>query len=236
VLTCYIDESGTDSNSTIAVVGGLVLTKSQFFWLDVEWRKCLAEHNIPWPLHMKEFGQHGTLKDMDSEARRALFSDVVALIRDNKSFSAASVLTADEYRTKFDGIGDLSMYGACFTNLVVMNSVQAQLEGYTQDIAYLLDIGNPFSPQVLNARSVMLTRKDELTLNVGTVGFDSDDNLSALQAADVIAWSVRRKLASELKSGFEPLAGIFDNRHLEVPYKPEWMDTVAQTVRSKMKI
>lgn len=235
LLTCYLDESGTDNNSTVAVVGGLVLTKSQFFWLDAEWRKCLAKHDIPWPLHMKEFGLHGKLKDLDSETRRALFADVASLIRDNKSFSVASVLSADTYRSVFSGIDELSMYGACFTNLVMMNTKQAEIEEYGPDIAYLLDSGNPFGPQILSAHAVMLARKKDLTLNIGTVGFDSDDEFSALQAADVVAWSVRRKLAAELKSGFEPLADIFEDRHLEVPYKPEWMETVAQTIRTKMK-
>ena len=235
MLTCYIDESGTDSNSAIAVVGGLVLDQSQFFWIDVEWRKCLAKHRIPWPLHMKEFGPHGKLKDVNSEQRRSLFTDINKIISDNKTFSIASVLTAEQYRATFAGISDFSMYGACFTTLVMLNGSQARREGYQDDIAYLLDTGNPFKHQILNAHAVMLSRRADFPLNVGTLGFDSDDELSALQAADVVSWSVRRKLASELRSGFEPLTGIFDKKHLEVPYSLEWMLDVAKTIRAKME-
>ena len=94
-----------------------MLDKSQFFWLDVAWRKCLDRHHIPWPLHMKEFGPHGNLKDVNSEERRALFTDITKLIRDNKTFSVASTLSADRYRTVFAGIPNLSMYQACFITL-----------------------------------------------------------------------------------------------------------------------
>jgi hypothetical protein len=39
----------------------------------------------------------------------------------------------------------------------------------------------------------------------------------------MIVWSVRRRLAGELKSGFEPLVGLFDGHHCDIDYKDEWM-------------
>jgi hypothetical protein len=71
--------------------------------------------------------------------------------------------------------------------------------------------------------------------NVGALAFDSDDGLASLQASDVISWSERRKQASELKSGFEPLAALFEERHVEVPYKVEWMAEVAEGLRAKLR-
>jgi hypothetical protein len=184
---------------------------------------------------MKEFGQHGTLKDVNYEGRRALFTDITRIINDNKTFSVASTLTSEQFREAFVGIDDLSMYGACFTNLAMLNGVRAQKEGYRENIAYLLDTGNRYKHQILEAHAVLCKKKDESPLNVGTLGFDSDDALSGLQAADVVSWSVRRRLASELKSGFEPLADLFDRKHIEVPYKQEWMTDVARTIHAKME-
>jgi hypothetical protein len=69
---------------------------------------------------------------------------------------------------------------------------------------------------------------------LGTIGFDSDDDISALQAADVVSWSVRRKLASELKSGFEPLAELFiGGYHLEIEYKEDTMKMIADVARGE---
>jgi hypothetical protein len=234
VLTCYVDESGTDSNSTVAVVGGLILTMKQFFWLDEEWRKCLDLHNIPWPLHMKEFGSHGKLQGVRSEARRDLFTDLAGIINDNKTMSVASTLGSEQYRRAFDGVTGLSMYGASFVQLAMINGTGARMGDYRDPIAYLLDTGNPYKHDAVDAHSFLVGDEDKYPLNMGTLAFDSDNKLSALQAADVVSWSVRRKLASELKSGFEPLAELFDSSHIEVAYEEEWMLGVAAALRGKM--
>ena len=235
VLTCYLDESGTDNNSTVAVVGGLILKKSEFFWLDQEWRKTLERHGIPWPLHMKEFGEHGKLKDVRSEDRRALFIDLVRAVNENKTFSVASTLDSEQYLKIFAGVDRLSMYGASFLLMAMVNGTGAQMGGHKSRIAYLLDCGNRYSKEVLDAHSILCASADSYPLNVGAIGFDSDDNLSALQAADMVSWAVRRRSASELRSGFEPLADLFDERHIEVPYQDKWMESVAGTLRARSK-
>ena len=111
----------------------------------------------------------------------------------------------------------------------------AQIEGYRDNVAYLLDTGNPYKHHILDAHGSIVKSKDRFPLNVGALGFDCDDAISALQAADVVSWSVRRNLASELKSGFEPLAELFDSKHREIPYAPEWMMSVAEAMRANMK-
>jgi len=229
--TCYIDESGTDSSSAVAVVGGVMLNQQQFFWLDVEWRKCLCRHHIPWPLHMREFGPRGKLKDLRSEERRALFTDAVKVINETKGFSVVSTLNSDQYRTVFKGISSMSMYAACFANLAMLNGLSAQMSDYQRNIAYVLDEGNDYKHEILEAYP-LLRNAD---LRVGSLTFESDNGLSALQVADVVSWATRRKQASELRSGFEPLTDLFDDKHSEVPYEPEWMLEVAEKLRAKMQ-
>jgi len=114
---CYIDESGTDSDLPVAVVAGLLLDGKGFFWLGQEWEKTLAQHHIPGPIHMREFGPHGRFNDLTHDARRALFADLVEAINDNKLMSVAGTLTAAQYRQTFKGISKLSMYAACFCNV-----------------------------------------------------------------------------------------------------------------------
>jgi hypothetical protein len=230
-FTCYIDESGTDGDSPVAVVGGVVLTKSQFCWLDVAWRKCLSEHHMTWPLHMREFGPRGKLKDVRSEERRALFADAVKIINDNKSFSVVSTLNSAMYRAAFDKISNLSMYGACFANLTMLNGESAQKSGYNDDLAYVLDDNNNYKHQIVEAYPLL--RKSNL--KAGSLTFDSDEILAALQVADVVSWSTRRKQTIGLNSGFEPLADLFNDEHFEVPYEPEWMAEVAKKLLSRME-
>lgn len=230
-LTCYFDESGTDTGSPIAVVGGVVLDMSQFYYLDIAWRKCLCAHHVPWPLHMREFGPRGMLKDWRSERRRALFTDVTKIINDNKGASIGARLKTAEYTSIFAGLSGFSIYGACFVLSTMMISVAAERAQYHDRIAYVLDNGNAYKGDILEAREV-IQAKDEYA---GAISFDSDTLLASLQVGDVIAWATRRKHAEGLKSGFEPLADLFDDKHLEAPYELGWMVSVADSLRAKMK-
>jgi hypothetical protein len=68
-LTFYADESGPDSDSEFAVVGGLLLHPRDFFWLDVKWKNALARHAITLPIHMREFGAHGAFRGLEGFRR-----------------------------------------------------------------------------------------------------------------------------------------------------------------------
>jgi hypothetical protein len=234
VFTCYLDESGTDQNdSQIAVVGGLLLKMSESYWLGEALRRCLSKHNIPLPLHMREFGNRGKMCDVRSEGRRAFFSDLVGVINDNKTYSVASALSCEKYKQAFDGLTEVSMYGASFVQVAMINGIQLRNGGSKDPVRYRLDAGNHYREQIVEGHAVLLANEEQHPLNIGSLEFDSDDDVAALQAADVIAWAVRRKLASTLKSGFEPLEELFDDYHVEVEYNEDWMKGVANTIRSK---
>jgi len=232
-FTCYLDESGTDNNCDVAVVGGLILDMGQFYWLGQELQCVLSRHKITPPLHMYEFGKDQKLGHLNSESRRALFQDVARVINDNKAMSIASTLRREDYRRAFDGLTKLSMYGASFVQVAMMNDTAMKKGGYKGSIRYLLDTGNPNRSDVNDAETVLSSYKCDNGFNLESIGFESDDDNSALQAADVVSWSVRRRLSSGLKSGFEPLQEILESKHEELAYKDEWMIGVAERIRAK---
>jgi Protein of unknown function (DUF3800) len=232
LFTCFLDESGTDNNSEVAVVGGLVLDITQLYWFDQEWLKVLAAHKIDPPLHMCEFGEGRRLGHLRSEARRALFVDVVKTINSNKSFSIAAWITSDEYRSVFDGVSSFSMYAAAFAQLMMAIGIGTKTNNFKTPVRYMLDDGNAYKMEAENAHAFM-ERIPDAENPVGELKFDLDHNLSALQAADVVSWTVRRRRVAKLKSGFEPLEELCTEMHDEIPYKKEWMETVAQTLRER---
>jgi hypothetical protein len=183
---------------------------------------------------MMEFGNHGTLAHLRSEERRALFTDIVPIINRNKVFSVASTLSAANYRKHFDDLTGVSMYGASFVQVAMINGTGFRSVGKKDPIKYRLDDGNSYTLDVVEAHKHLLENEILHPVSMGDLDFDSDHNCAALQAADVVAWSVRRRLASALKSGFEPLANLFhDDHHIEVEYKEEWMKGVADSLRAK---
>ena len=219
IFTCYLDESGTDNNCDVAVVGGLILDTGQFYWLGEELQSVLSRHRITPPLHMCEFGKNNRYGHLNSEARRTLFEDVARVINDNKAMSIASTLRSEDYHQAFDGLTELSMYGASFLQVAMMNDAAMKKGGFKGSINYLLDTGNPYRSDVDHAEKEMATSKGDHRFNFGSIRFESDDDNFALQAADVVSWSARRRLSSVLKSGFEPLQEILESKHEDLPTK-----------------
>ena len=134
MVICYLDESGTDNNCETVVVGGVVLEMWQCFWLDIEWRKTLEAHNVPWPVHMKDFGRHGRLRRSKTKERRAFFRDLVRVLNDHKGMSIACRFASEQYRRTFENVSLFSMYGGAFLNVAMTNSHGAARSGYRDQV------------------------------------------------------------------------------------------------------
>jgi len=103
------------------------------------------------------------------------------------------------------------IYAACFTQAALANDVLAIRNGYAGAIDYLLDDGNAYKADIEEGYR----------------------ELRALQAADMISWTVRRTSDGRLPLGFEPLADLLAQYHFVAPYKEQWMQSVAENLRQK---
>lgn len=236
MLGCYLDESGTDENSSTAVLGGLLLEPDRFYYLDSEWFKALSKHHIESPLHMREFVPHGRFGHTGHADRRRLFSDLVALINEHKNRSVSATLTAAHYRKHFSplfGDKDVSIYGMCFLLLATLQAKYCN-DKYKYEIPFILDDGNRYRHHVLEMHKFIVESfQPTHFMNVGSLTFRTDEKLGVLQAADVIAWSARRRIAGKFNNGFEPLVELFDDRHIEQPFEEDWMAEVATGIRNR---
>jgi hypothetical protein len=236
VVTFYLDESGTHEGSAIAVVGGLLLNKEGFRALDDTWREILARHSILPPLHMKEFRRpDGRLADVSNDQRRALFSDVVKVINENKIYSIAASLTPDRFKKYFDKTfrrETMSVYGMCFILCAHRNYLRTQQNHYDENIPFLMDSGNQYAEHVRAAHAAM--QEDQWkTMRVGSLTFDKDEDWSPLQAADVIAWASRTRVQrGSFDNGYEPLAGLFDKAHDQQGYLEDVFADLAMSLEA----
>jgi len=160
----------------------------------------------------------------------------VRLIRDHKQYTIAGVITSDQYNRHFGKLfkkeHKMSIYGACFLIVATLQVKQAQHANYKGKIAYLLDTGNEHRGHIVNSHEYM-TKNAPRYSHIGTLTFSSDAKERVLQAADVIAWSVRKRLTDGFKNGFEPLEAIFDDDHIEQPFEEAWMVELADAIRAK---
>jgi hypothetical protein len=123
----------------------------------------------------------------------------------------------------------MSMYAACFAQATFANDILAPKAGYSGPIDYILDDGNAYKDDV----QVGYRELQRRGVKIGRLGFAQDSLDCALQAADMISWTVRRTSTGKLPDGFEPLADILVEHHFEVPYPEEWMHGVADKLREQ---
>lgn len=214
-VTCYCDDSGSHEEAAIAVVGGILMNKGSFVDFDLNWRDVLREFRID-GIHMKDFvrpyGKHITMK---REMKIALFTSAVRAILTHRIYTFSVSVPQTDYKALLAKTIYREVMGAytmAFFATIIMNTVIANATGYTNRIAYLVDKGsNHHHEQIDAAHSVVLEweKFKGIESRVGPLAADLDDNLTALQAADVVAWSYHRKKESTLEDEFLPLLDIF---------------------------
>lgn len=217
-LTHYCDDSGSDDASPVTAIGGPVMSKERFAVFDDAWARLLHRYRISSPLHMTDFGRpHGKCIGMHFEMKLALFSEVAELINEHKFYSVSIGIPQPDFRALMpdEAAKELtSPYALAFFLTVMLNQGLARLISDKEtETSYLVDSGSACAQQLLAAHARLLKHEkaEGKFRHTGAMGFDTDDRVSALQAADVIAWSARkRQITGPLAEEFAPLNDVLD--------------------------
>lgn len=238
-IRLYLDESGgPDPNTPHAVVGGILINHSHLLHFEEAWRQMLKMHRIIPPLHMKEFGSHGRFAHVSHGCRRQLFMAVAQVINSHKIASLAATLSNEEYEANISAQirEKFSVYGMCFILAVVMNHKLALHKSYCGSVSFILDSGNPYKRHIVEAHAAMLDEQKNEFLNVGGLHFEDDEDLGILQAADVVAWGVRRRATGKpFEYAFQPIGEILkkENGHGEADLKGHWMKDISEATMAQ---
>jgi len=224
-VSCYVDESGTDSLNPDAVVAGVVFNKQNFLSFDRQWARLLSRHSIKPPLHMIRLPDKLSRNGSRHQANRLkFFSEAVEIINDYKNHSVAATLNKQDYNENTPDLDaektKKSIYGWCFILLANLNHRAAENKKYDANIAYVFDNGIPHKINIFAARDLMLNWQKSKPLHMGSLTFDSYDNVSALQAADMVAWGARRRVSNiPIDKGFEPINDLLDKYHIQKAFQ-----------------
>jgi hypothetical protein len=233
----YLDESGTrDPGTPIAVVGGIIINRPYEDHFEPEWFKILERHHIEPPIHMREIGPHGKLGWLSGQQRSDLFAELVPLINSHKIASVSATLSNREYEEHcpIEMRGGLSVYGMCFNLAVMINHKLAEQARYEGRIPFILDTGNPYVEHVLGAHAAMMEFQKSDYIHAGCLDFEDDANSAVLQAADVIAWGVRRQESQKsFPPGLEQIAELLlkEQHHHNNEWKSEWLKQLGDWAR-----
>jgi hypothetical protein len=248
-VTCYSDDSASHEESEWVVVGGVVMNKHNFLRFDHFWKNMLKEFRIEF-LHMTDFTRpYGRYSTMPREMKIALFTTVAGLINDHKTYSISVAVPQAEFKAL------LSMevyrklmgpYALAFLITIAINCQLATMREYEGRIGYLVDKGSTHHHEQLNgAHSLILEWEKHLGRDskTGAIAFDYDERVSALQAADAIAWAYHRKQESlDFGDEFSPLLKLFEDHvtplrkdtppHIAFPMPKEGVQMFADSINS----
>jgi hypothetical protein len=221
VLRAYYDDSisGTDDVSPITAIGGPVMSHDRFVQFNDKWLKMLYRYRICPPLHMQDFVRpSGKHIGMYPELKLSLL-EAADIINEGKLYSVSAgipntefnALIPEEVRKRLIGPYALAPFCAIQMNQYVARKAQ----DHDLMISYLIDSGSSYPEQLLRAHGVLLEHeRSKGVSHTGAIGFDTDSHVSALQAADIIAWSARRReVYGALEGDFAPLAAVLEENH-----------------------
>ncbi len=214
MLAGYFDESGLDEKSQTFCIGGYVADSKDWFELTRAWERLLVEAGVSY-FHMAEFeSRQGEFKDWSDAKRFGFIKDLLALINSTDVWGiGCGVVKADYERisAEFIARGKVTPrwyrhpYLLAFQHCLVETCIQAEDVHPREKIAFVFDQQAEF-----HARAEKVY--DELTssgkwpraFRLGSLRFASKRDAIPLQAADLMAYELRKALDHKL---FDPTRG-----------------------------
>jgi hypothetical protein len=131
-----------------------------------------------------------------------------------------------------------SAYGMCFNLAVMINHKLAEQARYEGRIPFILDDGNSYIEHRLRAHAAMMEFQKSDYIHAGCLNIEDDANSALLQAADVIAWGVRRQESQKaFPPGLEQIAELLLKKqaHHNNEWKSEWLKQLGDWARTKIE-
>lgn len=223
MMKAYIDDSN-NSGPAWLVLGGYIATAEAWAKFSDEWQEVLDLS--PRLKRFKMSEAHGQWSDEQWRERLPLFYNLI------KKYAVAAVSLAwpyDEHKVVFAGTGKAeNPYHFAFTQIIKTLGDNSERMGLGSEIEFVFDKGN--SERIANAwPDFMDNQPPGIRAKFGArPQFADDEKALPLQAADFIAWMVRRKAL--VKCGLEkPMRPVPWNTkepgllHLEVVVPPDFV-------------
>ncbi len=172
----------------------------------------MARHRVAPPLHMREFVRpYGRLAYLSDEQRRDLFQDLVYLINKRKAWSMTVEIDHLEFQQFFPQGKFRKLFGVAplaFIWCMVLNNgiINLHLLDQVAKVAYVV-AKSDFNAAMFECHAFIKSYERNADREfTGAIQFDDPAAANQLQAADMVAWANRRKVAGDLfGGGFEPL-------------------------------
>ncbi len=229
MLQAYIDDSGNIGDSPVFVLAGFASTADRWQSFSSEWDAALNISPSLAYFKTKEAAQgSGEFKGWKVDAITGRVSELVRIIDNHAAFGIGCVVDCAGYKNVFPGKVARAMDNPYFMAFFgVMNCLMRLQDriGNPKKVDYIFDQQMFEDQRVLNAWG--LYKRYAPATAIGRIGgtprFESDRDFLPLQAADLLAWKIRREEYDKSKDKKHPLLSIisFQNLHIEIDYIDE---------------
>lgn len=201
IITVYMDESGTHTDSPVMVLGGRVAKLGQWIDFDHKWRRLLKRYDLPY-FHGTEFrSRTDTFRGWTPEKCNLFLNRAQKIIGQHTLCGFGVTLSHAEYKgvyrnlerprkVKVDG-----KYGLCFRLALVElpRLIRRSLPDKEITIHFVLESGDPGSGDAkVIFDDAKKTGPEELTSLLGTISYGDKAEFPGLQAADLLAFGAYR--------------------------------------------
>lgn len=199
MLTAYSDDSHGEG---IYVVAGYVASLRQWRQFDREWYRVLKHHGLKSFHTVEAYSAHGEYWGKSAEA---IINDLIPVIVNNVCFGVSSLINHRAFLAlmplqvrELEPFNDPYMQG--FDDVIFMSLKYMETHNLRDRIKFVFDHKDPIGPKVRNEfmsgrKAISSPRRDRI---VGEPTFEQSEGLPGLQAADLLAWHLRRKYARNI--------------------------------------
>ncbi len=206
MLECFADDSGSDNQGPVFVLAGYVSTEDRWTQFCEEWVSVL--NSGPKPLAYFKMveanskkGEFLAWKDVDRDSKLIELSEI---IQRYALFDIRCVLRWKDYEEvqKCYPQYQVSPYELLFHQVMIRATLHLHRLHSNDLIKFYFDDQNKIGDQVLNGYSRQMSTLPEMLLRyvAGPPNFKDEKRIMPLQAADLLAWQVRRSICEMEKS------------------------------------
>ena len=205
MLTAYIDDSGTDANSPIAVAAGFVTDIPRWERFNREWRALLsADQILDKGFHMKDFmarPRRGVFAGWEDDRCDVLYNALIRTIDDTILMGFSAAVKKADYDAKVKGklrrkLGGHYRFCAATCVWQIQKWLRSQEVFVAEPISYVFGRGTLGNNKVSDLFRDLL-KFNEIRRDFGIHAmpqFESAVSTYPLQSADIIAWKSTKHL------------------------------------------
>lgn len=197
VIRAYLDESGIHEGSPVITVAGYFARPKQWQAFTRAWNRILKPAGIKC-FHASDCqALQGEFKGWDKADRDNLVAQLLPIIPQHAGAGLAISLVLEDFENALTGREELRQYlgepyGACFQWLISTVLDTTQRAGTKEAIAVFHE-QNDLQGVALRAFAYLQRRKDA-NKNLRSLTFGSKETYTPLQAADILAYEVGKRL------------------------------------------